>query len=598
MIKETPEECLESRLKKSNEDQLACFEEMYKQSRLTICLPTGGGKGHLMITDILNRVVRTDESIFAIATHRLMLNTQHMSDIIGDMLPTTGKIGYIFVGSIKFNSAFLENEIAIERDPIKKEKKRQKLVEFNSRLYDLKIGRDAIISSVISSPELNEKIEEHIKEGRKVVIVTTYHSLMKLGAIDIDTIYCDEAHILATNSQKEDAKFKQNFNLITAKKYYFFSATPKDLLGLREDETTDTFLMNNEEIFGKRIGITFAVAVAKGYIVEPVIHLLRPSDFEEGVDEFGTLEDKVKFIQEAFYAHRNYMRKRSAEPDKLGVKILIKCSSVTDEMWPLFELLMKDKENGELIGVKICAGASVENVGGLDIQGKHYIDTKNIPKRDNFLKELQSLKDEEEAIVLHFDILSEGINVAGFTGIMFLSGLILTITKILQNIGRTTRLHEIDRQRLINKLISVAECALEPRSTWIKPCSSVIIPYWDDKSNETRRLMATIIHDLRYRYDFNARLEVNLGDDRGNAVGEIPQVNLTSEEADRIREALVDEIEQEIEGIRVGIVERYEAHRVDNLSEDDYFDFVLNSLTNNVGNDLNNLFEKFINETI
>ena len=110
--------------------------------------------------------------------------------------------------------------------------------------------------------------------------------------------------------------------------------------------------------------------------------------------------------------------------------------------------------------------------------------------------------------------------------------------------------------------------------------------------------MATIIHDLRYRYDFNARLEVNLGDDRGNAVGEIPQVNLTSEEADRIREALVDEIEQEIEGIRVGIVERYEAHRVDNLSEDDYFDFVLNSLTNNVGNDLNNLFEKFINETI
>ena len=139
---------------------------------------------------------------------------------------------------------------------------------------------------------------------------------------------------------------------------------------------------------------------------------------------------------------------------------------------------------------------------------------------------------------------------------------------------------------------------MEPRSTWIKPCSSVIIPYWDDKSNETRRLMATIIHDLRYRYDFNARLEVNLGDDRGNAVGEIPQVNLTSEEADRIREALVDEIEQEIEGIRVGIVERYEAHRVDNLSEDDYFDFVLNSLTNNVGNDLNNLFEKFINETI
>ena len=573
MIKETPEECLEKRIKKSNEDQLDCFYEMYKNNRLTICLPTGGGKGHLMITDLLNRIITTNESIFAIATHRLMLNTQHMSDIIGDFLPTTGKIGYIFVGSIKFNSAFLENEIDMERDPIKREKKRQKLIDFNSRLYKLGLSRDSIISSVISSPELNEKIAEHIKEGRKVVIVTTYHSLMKLGSIDIDTIYCDEAHILATNSQKEDAKFKTNFNLITSKNYYFFSATPKDLLGLVEGETTNTFLMNNEDIFGKRIGITFAVAVAKGYIVEPIIHLLRPADLEEGVDEFGTLEDKVKFIKEAFYAHRDYMRKRSADPDKLGVKILIKCSSVTDEMWPLFELLV-----GTLPGVKICAGASVENVGGVDVQGKHYIDNRNIPKRDNFLKELQSLKDEEEAIVLHFDILSEGINVAGFTGIMFLSGLMLTITKILQNIGRTTRLSEIDRERLIAKLISVAECALEPQSTWVKPCSAVIIPYWDDKSNETRRLMATIIHDLRHRYDFNARLEVNLGDDRGTTIGERVPPNLTPDEANRIREALVEEIEQEIEGIRVGIVERYEAHRVDNLSEDDWFDNVLNSL--------------------
>ena len=54
--------------------------------------------------------------------------------------------------------------------------------------------------------------------------------------------------------------------------------------------------------------------------------------------------------------------------------------------------------------------------------------------------------------------------------------------------------------------------------------------------------------------------------------------NLTPEETDRIRQALVDEIEQEIEGIRVGIYERYESHRIDTLSDDDWFDEVLNSL--------------------
>lgn len=126
---------VKQRMSDSNQDQLDCIREMYKTNRLTICLPTGGGKGHLMITDLLNRIVNTEESIFAIATHRLMLNTQHMTDILTDFLPLTGKIGYIFVGSIPYNTKPL-----------------QKIPDFNSLLYSQRIGFDKIISSVISSP--------------------------------------------------------------------------------------------------------------------------------------------------------------------------------------------------------------------------------------------------------------------------------------------------------------------------------------------------------------------------------------------------------------------------------------------------------------
>lgn len=543
---------VKQRMSDSNQDQLDCIREMYKTNRLTICLPTGGGKGHLMITDLLNRIVNTEESIFAIATHRLMLNTQHMTDILTDFLPLTGKIGYIFVGSIPYNTKPL-----------------QKIPDFNSLLYNQRIGFDKIISSVISSQQLNEKVEEHLSAGRKVVIITTYHSLMKLASLRIDTAYFDEAHILATNSQKEDAKFKENYEQVVSKNYFFFSATPKDLLGLREGENTDSFLMNNKSIFGERVGITFATAVAKAYIVEPVIHLLRPSDYVDGMEDFGSIADKVKFIQESFYAHRDYMRSKSADPSKLGVKILVKCSSVTEEMWPIFNLL-----KGSMPGVKICAGASVENTDGTYSQGKHCIDEHTINRRDDYLYSLQKLKPEEEAIILHFDILSEGINVAGFTGIMFLSGLMLTITKILQNIGRATRLHKLDRDRLRDKLISVSDY-----SKWIKPCCAVIIPYWNNTSEQTKRQMETIIHDLRYRYDFTARLELTLGDDRGISAGdpEIPE-NLLNEERERIRQALVDDIEQEIEGIRVGIYERYESNRIDNLSDEDWYNEVLSSL--------------------
>ena len=549
----TAQQCLQNRFNITNKDQMDCFNVMQKSNRLTICLPTGAGKGHLMITDLMNRILNTNGQIFAIATHRLMLNTQHMSDLLNDYISLTGKIGYIFVGSMSYNAALIQNS-----------------KEQNSMNHSLGLSANAFISSVISSPQLNEKIQEHNDAGRKIVIISTYHSLMKLSSIDIDTIYCDEAHILATNSQKEDAAFKENFEQINAKNYFFFSATPKDLTGLKEGENTDSFLMNNKDIFGDRVGITFATAVGQGYIVEPVVHLVRPSNFVEGDDDFGSLMDKVKFIQEAFYAHKDYMKNKSACPEKLGVKILVKCSSVTDEMWPIFNIL-----KGTLPGVKICAGASVENSeSGIYSQGKHCIDNEIIKKRDEYLKRLQGLTDEEEAIVLHFDILSEGINVAGFTGIMFLSGMLLTITKILQNIGRTTRLHVIDRLRLKNKEISVKKY-LE----WIKPCSAVIIPYWDGKSSDTKRKMATIIHDLRTKYDFNARLEVSLGDDNGSTDGKTPvPISIAEKERENLKNSLIDEVEQEIEGIRVGIYERYEEQRILKLTTHDFFDEVLSSL--------------------
>ncbi len=414
----------------------------------------------------------------------------------------------------------------------------------------------------MSANELNDKVNEFINNGRKVVIITTYHSLMKLGSLDIDTLYCDEAHILATEAQQ--SLFMTNFNLINAKRIFFFTATPKDC----NDENTEAFLMNNESIFGKRIGITFAIAVAKGYIVSPDMHLVMPADFEEGIEyDFG-IENKVSFIIDAFRAHKQYMKTKSVNPDKLGIKILVKCSSVTDEMWPIYRQLV-----GRIPNVKIFAGASVENTENYNLQGKHFIDGRQINRRDAYLKEMQDMKSEDDAIVLHFDILSEGINVSGFTGVMFLSGMLLTITKILQNIGRTTRLHYLDRQNLLNDLISVNE-----KSKWIKPCCAVIIPYWNDESNSTRRLMSRVINELRTRLDFEARLIVNLGTDTGRTNHTDENDPTLIEEDINLRNSIIDEIEHEIEGIRINALNLEEENRVMSLPEDDWFDEVLQSL--------------------
>jgi hypothetical protein len=319
-------------------------------------------------------------------------------------------------------------------------------------------------------------------------------------------------------------------------------------------------------VFGKRIGIKFAEAVVKGYIVEPIIHLVRPSDLIRGSEEFGSDADKAKFIEECLYVHRDYIKKKSAQPNKIGAKILIKCEGV-DEMWILHTLLKRSLPN-----IKICAGASRGSTGDYEIHGKHYINDEKIDRRDDYLKKLQSFSSEEDAIVLHYDILSEGINVSGFTGVMFLSGMMLTITKILQNIGRATRLHEIDRNNLSKKLISPKDY-----TKWVKPECAVIIPYWDDTSDDTRKLIAATIERLRREFDFNARLEVGLGDDRGSS-SEPDNPETLDEETVRFRDSIVEEIEQEIEGIRVNIYELWSEQRITKLSKIDYFDEILSTL--------------------
>ena len=40
-----------------NSDQKNLFVEMQNENKLQICIPTGAGKGYLMIVDLLNQIV-------------------------------------------------------------------------------------------------------------------------------------------------------------------------------------------------------------------------------------------------------------------------------------------------------------------------------------------------------------------------------------------------------------------------------------------------------------------------------------------------------------------------------------------------------------
>lgn len=510
-----------------NSDQRELYNEIQKNDRLQVCIPTGAGKGYLMIVDLLNRIVNSRSKIFTISSHRLMLNTQHLNDIFDTLSPLVGKVGFVFVGSSKYDSS-----------------KFQQNPELNKSLLKRKLSYIDIISSTTSKKEVNELVANHLGCKRKVVILTTYHSLMTLSDIDIDVIYNDEAHTLASDT--EASLFKNNFESIRYKKCYFFTATPKDCV-----DETESFLMNNESVFGKRIGLTFKECVESGYVTNPVIHIAMPANFSNEY-EFKSIQNMSKFVIDTYMAHSKFISENSFSDNSISAKILVKCPSV-DEMWRLHKELI-----GKLDGVKICAGASKNDIGVYN----HYIDSEGISDRSKYLERLQLFSDVDRAIVLHYDTMSEGINVSGFTGVEFLGGKLPTITKTLQNTGRATRLHKFDRDRLKSGEISTSDY-----SKWVKPYCSVIIPYWDKESEFTTRELAKQIKGLRDNFGYDPTYYISIGSDisKGKKEDEMDSLNKSGEKNKKFH--LIDEINHEIEVLDKEEMDQKETDRLNSMSK-------------------------------
>ena len=447
--------------------QKRCFERMQTETKLSICFPTGVGKGHIMFVDVLNRIVNGSEKILTICSHRIMLNKQHMKDIFKIAQPFLGEIGYIFVASDEYEL----DEYRISDSDI------------NNSLKNKGLDIKDLIKTVTNSEDLKYQIGIHKANNRKVIIISTYDSLGKLSGVPIDVIYCDEAHTLAGTTLFND--YRKNFEAISSDKYFFLTATPKDCF----EEEEDVFLMSNKRIFGERIGMSFIVAVDMGYIINGYYHVVFPTNYVPDSKAEGNIGDRIEIIKKSYFEHKEHLKTRSAEPDKLGIKMLVKCKSVETDMWRI----VNGDENiiglkNSIPGVKIFAGGSLMMQGGYTC----YMDGVYTTDRKKYLEAMKNMKSEDNAIILHYDILSEGINVQGITGVMFLSGVLASQTKILQNIGRATRLHLLDRENLKNGIISV-----DDKTKWIKPFCNIIIPFWDRESKETMEQIKNLLIRLR-----------------------------------------------------------------------------------------------------
>ena len=548
---------IEDKIKTLTIDQSDMFKLLSNESLYQFRVPTGFGKGYVMMIDILNKLINTNKSKFLIASHRLSLNNQHLRDLINDYINMNliGSVRFLTIGSSKLSVyKVLENDIELA------EKFDNELFEHNFNLDEKnKTSINDIFKISLNSKEIRKILNENDEKGFKTIIISTYHSMDKLKDIKLNDSYFDEAHILASN--KEDADFRKSFELIESDSKFFFTATPKDMQEelLKEDGHSDIFLMNNINIFGESFEVSFKKCVQMGYIVEPIIHIAHPKNMQEDTN-YNSIPNKAKFILDSFYAHEEWLKKTSFKPNLIDAKILVRCEGVK-EMWALHEELIKITTDD----IIICAGASYNDDGE-----KHYYGDESYKSRDEFVKRIQDAPSEQKMIILNFDIFSEGINVPGITGTMYAQGKIPSISKVIQTLGRSTRLHLEDRTRLRNKEIEVGG------DNWIKPNCAAIIPYWDDSSDMTRRILSGTIKKLRDKLDFSPTLILSVGDDMAMSDETIDLDNLNKLDDKNKKWKLIDEINHDIE--ELNNMERLskEDQRLVGMNEIEWYEYLLN----------------------
>ena len=420
-----------------------------------ICLPTGTGKTrvqiHLHVKDMLGA---STPGVYVITAHRLALCRQLLVELVDLVVKCGIEFDIVFVGSDRF-----DEDAVYER-------------------Y-MKEGVDKENTDVTTSTSPKEVLEAcTIHPNRVKIVVSTYHSLHQLRLLSsINRITYDEAHTIASSRVNEDnfeahVKLLQGLGIIQYQT--FFTATRK-VSGVDGG-------MNDETVYGPNLGgFSPREAVEAGEIVPPRIHRISVTDRSRYSEDAMM----IKTIMEAYSMHSNAVHDASTEAKSLGAKLLVgaKGTPMVRMLQGRADFLDWCKAND----IKLFTFSS-ELGNFMTIDG---ILTK-VESRATIFDAMQKLGDEEKAILIHIDILTEGIDLPSITGVLLFRE--LNLIKLLQTIGRGARLLLPDRILLYSGAIKPQEYG-----KMIKPCCWVILSDLDKEANAEG--MEAMVKAVRETYD-------------------------------------------------------------------------------------------------
>jgi len=263
--------------------------------------------------------------------------------------------------------------------------------------------------------KLNEEFERAIKLDKDLVVFSTYHSADKLLNIEFDTLLCDESQYCVAKGFHEVVK-----NIKSTVKL-FFTATEKHTTSIGRG-------LNNVAIYGEVIyKVEPKVLIDSGYIVPPRLHAI----YGKSSENFSSVVDES--INIAKYQHIETTKTMEYS------KILFAMNGTEDvaEITENLKKIKKDLPEHDVFTIVSNAkyGAMVNGVK---------------VNRNDFMKQL---RESNNALIFHYDILSEGIDIDGITGVSILRN--MNDSKLLQTIGRSVRIYKAHPEQKKQALISV-----------------------------------------------------------------------------------------------------------------------------------------------
>lgn len=417
---------------------------------LVVNLPTGSGKSLIQSRCILDDIlISPTPGVYVVLAPRILLATQLFSELKVDMALNNVDAQYLIVNSGNRNDSKADLEWF---ESVRK-------IEMEAGIPYREVPNTTQVQTILDTYQKAQA------ENVPLIIVGNYQSAEKISKanLPVKQLHADEAHYLVPGVEQENDLSSIVVGFKAVKKYYY-TATMKF--------TNGQLGMNNQERFGPVFSRLPVELINAGELVRPRMHLV---DIVTDKDSSEEEKDAIA-IEDAFREHRMML----AEGAKtLGAKILItaKGSVHLDKLvkHPKLIALREDRPNLRIFDISSANGARIN---------------EERVTREEFLKALRGLKDDDEAIVIHVRILTEGIDVPGITGIMPLNN--LKKSSFLQTLGRATRLHLMDRSRLYAG--SLEANALK---RFVKPYAWVIIPAYDDLGEEMKATFTEMVRDLR-----------------------------------------------------------------------------------------------------